>query len=253
VLEAIDDTTLLVPISHVLFRSAYIQDARAITEKAHKVGAHVVLDVYQSAGTVPLDVTALGVDFAVGGCLKWLCGGPGASFLYVRPDLARFLRPRLTGWQAHPEPFAFEVEDMRWREDGFRFLHGTPNVPALYTARAGLEIVLEVGVERIREKSMRQTARLLDLAGAAGFAVTAPADPAARGGTVAIDCDHGYEVSRELIARDVLVDYRPQAGVRVSPHFYTEDAEIDRVVEETRDILTTGAWQRHAATRGTVT
>jgi kynureninase len=253
VLAAIDERTLLVPISHVLFRSAYIQDAQAITEKAHRVGAHVVLDVYQSAGTVPLDVAALGVDFAVGGCLKWLCGGPGACFLYVRPDLAPRLKPRLTGWQAHPEPFAFAVEDMRWREDGFRFLHGTPNVPALYAARPGLEVILEVGVERIRDKSLRQTARLLDLARAKGFAVTAPEDPARRGGTIAIDCDHGYEVSRELLAREILVDYRPKAGIRVSPHFYTDDAELEQVVDEIDAILRTRAWEKHAGQRGTVT
>jgi len=253
VLAAIDDTTLLVPISHVLFRSAYIQDARAITEKAHRVGAHVVLDVYQSAGTVPLDVTALGVDFAVGGCLKWLCGGPGACFLYVRPDLAPTLKPRFTGWQAHPEPFAFLVEDMRWRDDGFRFLTGTPNVPALYAARPGLEIVLEAGVDRIRRKSMAQTRKLLDLALGAGLKVTAPTDPERRGGTIAIDCEHGHEVSKELVAREVLVDYRPKAGIRVSPHFYTEDRELEQVVGEILDILRTRAWERHAGTKGTVT
>jgi kynureninase len=253
VLAAIDDATLLVPISHVLFRSAYIQDAKAIAEKAHRVGAHVVLDVYQSAGTVPLDVTDLGVDFAVGGCLKWLCGGPGACFLYVRPDLAATLRPAITGWQAHAEPFAFLVEDMRWREGAFRFLNGTPNVPALYTARPGLDIVLSVGVERIREKSVRQTARLVELAGERGLRVTAPSQPSERGGTVAIDCEHAYEVSRELLAREILVDYRPQAGIRLSPHFYTEDGELEHAVCEIDEILRTGAWRRHAGEKGTVT
>jgi len=252
-LDAIDETTLLVPISHVLFRSAWIQDVEAIIEKAHRVGAHVVLDAYQAAGTIPLDVTALGVDFAVGGTLKWLCGGPGACFLYVRPDLHRALEPRLTGWQAHPQPFDFAIEDMRYRDDAFRFLHGTPNVPALYAARPGLEILLEVGAEAIRAKSMRQTALLMQLARGAGLEVTAPAEAERRGGTVAVDCDHGYEVSRELLARDILVDYRPKAGIRVSPHFYTDDTELEKVVQSIREILDSGAWQRHAGDRGTVT
>lgn len=252
-LDAIDDTTLLVPISHVLFRSSYIQDVRAIIAKAHHVGAYVVLDAYQSAGTVPFDVTELEVDFVLGGALKWLCGGPGACFLYVRPDLALKLRPRLTGWQAHPRPFDFEVGDMEWREDGFRFLNGTPNIPALYAARAGLDIIRAVGVERIREKSMRQTARLMAHADAAGYRVTAPRDPERRGGTVAFDCPNAFEVSRELLAREILVDYRRGAGIRVSPHFYTKDEECDRVVPEIAAILEDGSWKRHRARTSTVT
>ncbi|MEQ1868311.1 MAG: aminotransferase class V-fold PLP-dependent enzyme, partial [Micropepsaceae bacterium] len=253
VVDAIDDSTLLVPISHVLFRSAYIQDVQAIIEKAHRVGAYVVLDAYQSAGTVPFDVTALGVDFVLGGALKWLCGGPGACFLYVRPDLARKLRPRLTGWQAHPRPFEFEVGDMEWRDDGFRFLNGTPNIPALYAARAGIDIIQAVGVDRIREKSMRQTARLMATAEAAGYRVTAPRDPERRGGTVAFDCPNAYEVSRELLARDILVDYRRGAGIRVSPHFYTTDDECDRAVSEIGIILGEGSWERHRTRTSPVT
>ena len=252
-LAAIDDRTLLVPISHVLFRSAYIQDVAAIVERAHQVGAHVVLDVYQSAGVVPFDVTALAVDFAVGGSLKWLCGGPGAGFLYVREDLIPRLTPRLTGWMAHPAPFDFAIEDMRYTDGAYRFHNGTPNIPALYAARPGLDIILEVGVERIRAKSMRQTARLVELAADHGLRVTVPSDPARRGGTVAVDCEHGYEVSRELIARDILVDYRPRAGIRVSPHFYTDDDELERAIGAIRAILDDGSWKRHAGSRSTVT
>src|SRR5215218_5038957 len=162
IVEAIDERTLLVPISHVIFKTGRIQEVEPIIERAHEVGAHVVLDAYQSVGTVPLDVTALNVDFAVGGSVKWLCGGPGAAWLYVRPDLCERLEPTLVGWQAHARPFAFEPE-LEYAEDAARFLTGTPNVPALYAATAGYEIIEEVGVERIRENSMRQTARFIEL------------------------------------------------------------------------------------------
>jgi kynureninase len=245
-LRAIDDRTLLVPVSYVLFRSACIQDARAIVERAHRVGAHVVLDVYQAAGTVPLDLEALETDFAVGGVLKWLCGGPGVAYLYVRDDLRAKLEPALTGWLAHRRPFDFEVGPIDRRDDSFRFLNGTPQIPALYACQPGLEIVARAGVDRIREKSIRQTSRLIELARARGWRVNTPADPGERGGTVSIDCPHAPEVMRELVARDVLVDFRPQAGVRLSPHFYNRDEEIDFAVAQIEEILRTGAWSRHA-------
>jgi kynureninase len=170
-------------------------------------------------GTIPVDVKQSGVDVYVGGCLKWLCGGPGAAFLWVDPDVRLQFQPRLTGWMAHKQPFAFHTELDR-RDDAWRFLTGTPNIPALYAARPGLEIVSDVGIDAIREKSLRQTRRLLTLADAAGYACTTPRSDACRGGTVAIDLPHGYEVSRALKAQDILCDYRPGAGVRLSPHFY---------------------------------
>lgn len=237
VLAAIDERTLLVPISHVLFRSAFVQDAKAIIEHAHRMGARVVLDIFQSAGILPIDVKAWEVDFAVGGVLKWLCGGPGGAFLYVRPDLARRLEPKLTGWMAHTRPFDFEVGPIEYREDAFRFLNGTPGIPALYAVEPGCRIVFEIGVERIREKSLRQTARLMELAAERGYAVNTPGDPARRGGTVSIDVPHAYEVSRALIERNFLVDYRPGAGIRVSPHFYSTDEELELTVREIEKIL----------------
>ncbi len=229
--DAIDDRTLLVPISHVLFKSSQVQDAAAIVEKAHKVGAHVVLDVYQSAGVMPLDVKALGVDFAVGGCLKWLCGGPGNAFLYVRPDLAH-LKPRLTGWMAHAEPFAFEAPPIRYAEGPFRFLNGTPQVPCLYAAVEGLRIVREVGVERIREHSVRLTERLLARIDEHGFPSITPRDVTRRGGTVAVKPPDAQAISRHLLERDFLIDYRPDAGIRISPHFYNTEEECDAVIAE---------------------
>jgi kynureninase len=252
-LDAIDHDTALVPISHVLFRSSFVVDAKAIVEKAHRVGARVCLDVFQSAGTVPVDLAGLGVDFAVGGALKWLCGGPGAAYLYVRPDLHAELKPRLTGWMAHAAPFAFEAGPIRFRDDGWRFLNGTPNVPALYAARAGIGIVGEIGAAAIREKSLRQTERLVALADREGWTVTAPRDPGRRGGTVAIDVPHGAAVAAELNARDVVVDYRPGAGIRLSPHFYTRDRELDDAVAAVREILDSESYERHLGAKRTVT
>ena len=167
-LASIDETTLLVPISHVLFKSAFLQDAKAITERAHEVGAVVVLDTYQSAGTVPFSVKELNVDFATGGSVKWLCGGPGAGYLYVRPDWLTKLEPKTTGWMAHESPFAFDTK-LRYAGNITRFLHGSPAIPALYAAQSGYRIINEIGVEKIREKSMRQTEYLIGLAEEAGF------------------------------------------------------------------------------------
>ena len=231
-LAAIDEETALVSISHVLFRSSYIQDLAAITRRAHEVGAVVCADIYQSAGTVPLDVRELGVDFAVGGSVKWLCGGPGAGYLYVRRDLWPQLEPRLTGWMAHKRPFAFEGGPIDYADGVFRFLNGTPNVPAMYSARSGYEIVGEVGVDAIRAKSLRQTRRLIELAKAAGFGVNSPEREHERGGVVVIDAPDGQEIARELARREILVDYRPGAGIRVAPHFYTTDEELEQTIEE---------------------
>jgi kynureninase len=244
-LAAIDERTLLVPVSYVLFRSACIQDAQAIVECAHRVGAHVVLDLFQAAGTVPLDLRALGVDFAVGGVLKWLCGGPGVAYLYVRPDLRPALHPTLTGWLAHKRPFEFEIGPIDRRDDAFRFLNGTPHIPALYACQPGLEIIAQVGIERIREKSIRQTTRLIEGGLAHGWRVNTPLNPAERAGTVSLDCPHAREVTRELLARDILVDYLPQAGIRLSPHFYNRDEEIDFALGQISEILATRAWERH--------
>ncbi len=236
-LDAIDDDTLLVPMSHVIFRSAYIQDAKAIIDKAHKVGAIVLLDTFQSLGTVPVDVQALNADMACGGVLKWLCGGAGTAYLYVRPDLARKLQPTLTGWIAHENPFAFEVAPIRYTEPPYKFMNGTQNIPALYAAQPGLKIIREVGVDKIREKSKRQTARLIELADKRGWRVNTPRDPERRGGTVSIDMPNAQEVCAELIRRDILVDYRPKAGVRMSPHFYNKDEELDIAINAVDEIL----------------
>jgi kynureninase len=240
-LDAIDEHTLIVPVSHVIFRSAFINDAAAIVEKAHKVGAYVVLDTFQSLGTIPVDVQKLNVDFACGGVLKWLCGGPGVAYLYVRPDLGTKLEPKFTGWFAHQEPFNFEIGPTRYTDPPFRFMNGTSHVPSLEAARPGVKIITEVGVDRIREKSKRQTTRLIELADQRDWRVNTPRDPEKRGGTVSIDMPDAHEVCRELLKRDILVDYRPQAGVRFSPHFYTRDEELDSAIAAVEEILRTRA------------
>jgi kynureninase len=250
-LEAIDEKTLLVPLSHVIFRSGFVQDVAAIVRRAHEVGAYVVADLYQSAGTVPIDVTAWDVDFATGGSVKWLCGGPGAGYLYVAPRLQRSLQPRVTGWMAHEHPFAFAPGGVEYAGDITRFLHGTPAVPALFAARAGYGVVEELGVAAIRRKSVRQIQLLLDRARERGLRPRTPDDPDRRGGMAILDVPDGEAVTRELIRREIVVDHRPAAGIRYSPHFYTTDGEILHAIDETRAILDSGAYRVHLRDGGT--
>ena len=240
-LDAIDEETQLVSVSHVAFRSSYVQDLAAITKRAHDVGAFIIADVYQSAGILPLNVRALNVDFATGGSVKWLCGGPGAGYLYVRRDLWPRLEPAFTGWMAHRQPFAFEGGPIHFAPDIFRFLNGTPNIPALYAARSGYEIINDIGIGPIREKSQRQTQRLIDLASDAGLIVRSICDPKQRGGVVIVDVPNGKEVTQQLARREILVDYRPNAGIRISPHFYSTDEELDHTIAEIRSILEAAA------------
>jgi kynureninase len=244
IVEAIDDRTLLVPITHVLFKTAEIQDVAAIVRRTHEVGAHVVLDAYQSAGIVPLDVTDLNVDFAVGGSVKWLCGGPGNGWLYVRPDLAEVLEPTFVGWQAHARPFAFEPE-LEYAEGSARFLTGTPNVPALYAATAGYDLIEEIGVDRIRESSVRQTQLLIDLCEDAGFEVGSPRDASRRGGTVTVRTPEFEAVHKELGERQIICDFRPDAGLRLGPHYYNTDEELRYAVEQIAAIVESSAYERH--------
>jgi kynureninase len=252
VIDAIDERTRLVAISHVLFKSAYVMDVDPIIRHAHNAGALVSLDAFHSVGVLPVDVHAMNVDFLTGGVLKWLCGGPGGCFLYVSARVRDSLEPALTGWQAHARPFAFEPE-MEYASGIFRWLNGTPVIPALYAAIEGPRIVRRAGVAAIRDKSMRQTARLIQMADDRGLRVHAPRDPERRGGTVAIGVPHAYEVAQSLLARNVLVDYRPDAGIRIAPHFYTSDAELDTVMGEMMDILQREEWRSFTGERHVVT
>ncbi len=241
-LSAIDERTRLVAVSHVLFRSAFLMDADAICRRAHEMGALVSLDSFHAVGIVPVDVKRSKVDFLTGGVLKWLCGGPGACFLYVSPTVRDQLKPALTGWQAHARPFAFE-DSMEYTTGAFRWLNGTPVIPALYAAAEGPKILRRAGIGAIREKSIRLTSRLIALADARGYTVNAPRDSARRAGTVAIDVPHGYEVAQQLLSRNILVDYRVGAGIRIAPHFFTREDELDEAVSEIDKALESGSWQ----------
>ena len=245
-LAAIDETTLLVPFSHVLFKSAFLQDAKKIIERAHEVGAMVILDTYQSAGTVPFSVKELNADFATGGSVKWLCGGPGAGYLYVRPDLQKKMQPKTTGWMAHESPFTFDTA-LRYAPDITRFLHGSPAIPALYAAQSGYEIVNKIGIGTIRDKNVRQTEYLIRLAEEAGFQVTSPKDSSRRGGTITVASQNAAAIAKELVRREFIIDYRPGAGIRISPHFYTSDEELELVIEEMKKIRDTRAYEDHEA------
>ncbi|MCB9878735.1 MAG: aminotransferase class V-fold PLP-dependent enzyme [Planctomycetes bacterium] len=243
VAAAIDDSTLLVAIDHVMFRSSAIVDVAPIVQKARKVGAFVVLDTFHSVGTLPLDLAGLGVHAAVGGALKWLCGGPGNCFLYVDPNEARTLQPAFTGWAAHKQPFLFSPEGQDYRDDGGRFATGTPNVPALCSGKEGIATVLEAGLPAIRERSQRLTQLLIAEADRHGLGVKSPRDPERRAGHVALDVPHGYAVCQALSAREIVVDFRPDAGLRVAPHFYNTAQEVVAAAQAIRDILDHGEHQ----------
>jgi len=251
-LKAIDERTRLVAVSHVLFRSAFLMDADRICRHAHDVGALVSLDSFHAVGIVPVNVKRSKVDFLTGGVLKWLCGGPGGCFLYVSPAVRDQLKPALTGWQAHARPFAFE-DSMEYTTGPFRWLNGTPVIPALYAAAEGPKILRRAGVAAIREKSLRLTTRLIDLADERGFKVNAPRDPAQRGGTVALDIPHGYEVAQHLLSRDILVDYRVGTGIRIAPHFFTKENELVEAIFEIDQAIETGSWQQFTDKTAVVT
>lgn len=252
-LEAIDERTRLVSVSHVLFRSAYIMPTQAIVEKAHSVGAQVVFNGYHSIGVIPVDVSAMNVDFYIGGVLKWLCGGPGGVFMYVRSDLLKTLDPKVTGWFAHKTPFAFDTVNFDLREDAYRLMNGTPGIASLHAIQPGVDIIAEVGVDAIREKSIRQTTMLIDLADEAGYEVVSPRNADQRGGTVTLNPPESYAVSREMIARGIKIDYRENAGIRIAPHFYTTDDEVRDAVIAIDDILDDGSWKQHKKNRDFVT
>lgn len=230
--DAIDEHTVAVPISHVCYSSAYIQDAKKICQKARQVGAHVILDCYQSLGIIPVDIVDIGASFACGGSVKYLCGGPGAAYLYVRQDLINKFSPRVTGWFGHEAPFAFAMPGQEYADTIWRYMGGTPAIAALYHARAGAEIIAEIGVTAIREKSLRQTQHAMDLIDELGFTLNSPREPERRGGSVVFDFVGAADIVRELNHRRFFCDHRPGVGVRIAPHFYTKDEEIDMFFDE---------------------
>ena len=243
-LAAIDETTLLVPFSHVLFKSAFFQDAKAIIDRAHEVGAMVVLDTYQSAGTVPFSVKELNADFATGGSVKWLCGGPGAGYLVRAARSANEARAQDNRLDGPRVAIRFRHQ-LRYASNITRFLHGSPAIPALYAAQSGYQIINEIGVDQIREKSMRQTNYLINLAEEAGFKVTSPKDVSNAAARSRSRTNMQEPITKELIRREFIVDYRPGAGIRISPHFYTTDDELELVIKEMKKIAESESYREH--------
>ena len=233
---AIDEHTLVVPISHVVFSSAYIQDVKKIAARAKEVGAHVILDCYQSIGTVPLDVVDLGVSFACGGSVKYVCGGPGAAWVYVRKDLIERFAPRVTGWFGNEAPFAFTMPEQTYAETIWRYMGGTPAIAALYQARAGQKLIADIGVRKIRDKSLVMTQACIDWIDELGFTLNSPRNAEIRGGSVVFDFVGSADVCRELNRRKFFCDHRPQAGIRIAPHYYTKPEEIDLFFDEVKKI-----------------
>jgi kynureninase len=249
VIRAIDDRTALVVLDLVLFRSSALTDVRPIVAAAHKHGALVLLDVYQGIGVVPIDLPRLGVDLAVGGSVKWLCGGPGAAYLYVSEQLRRELRPTMTGWFSHRRPFAFEVGPVDPADAIHRYMGGSPSIPALYAARSGYRMIQKVGVDRIRSRSQSLTERLIRGAERQGLTINTPRDPQRRGGTVCLDFPGADLAHDELIEQDILIDYRPNCGIRISPHFYNTEEECDAALEAIAEIRSDRRFLRRVAKR----
>jgi kynureninase len=235
--SAITERTAVVVLSHAYYQSGVVIDVAAIAARAHEVGALVVLDAYQTTGTYPYDVGALGVDVAVGGSHKWLCGGPGCGWMYVKPSLAVRFAPMVTGWFAHRDPFAFEPPPIDYATDQLRWATGTPTIPGYLVAKAGHDVIREIGVPAIREHNVRLTTRLTEAALERGWTVNTPHDAARRTGWVGIDVPDGERVLHELIARRIFVDYRPGCGLRVSAHVYTTDEEIERFLAAMRELV----------------
>ena len=239
-LAAIDERTCVLVLSHVLFRTAELVDVVPFVRRAHEVGAVVILDAYQSLGAVPFDVTDLGVDFLVGGSVKWLCGGPGAGYLYAHPGIVERSQPRDAGWFSHARPFEFAAPPIEYAPGVARFTGGTPNIPAYYQAREGYSIVREVGVDAIRKKAARQTEIIRKGALDRGFIVNSPEAFASRGNHVTVDLPGAEHVKAELIRRGFVIDYRPGAGIRIAPHFYNTDDECRAIIDEMAAIQRTG-------------
>jgi kynureninase len=257
ILKRVDDKTLFVATSHVYFKSAYVQDVARIAQYASSKGALTLIDGYHAPGTVPVDVKELGVDFYIGGCLKWLCGGPGNAFLYIRPELRENLEPLLTGWLAHKTPFSFS-RDMEYTEGAYKLMSGTPPISCLYTATGGLDIIQKIGIESIRQKSIKQTRMLIAKASERGFPIYTPVEDKKRGGAVSISLPYAQQVKQALIQNKVKVDFRKGMDeepdvIRVGPHFYTKDEELELLFEHIDRILASGEYKKFAGKSELVT
>jgi kynureninase len=234
---AIDETTAAVCINRVLYRSSSLVDAKAVCDMARRAGAWSVVDDFHGAGIVPVDVHDMGCDFYTTGVLKWLCGGPGLTFLYARRNLLPSLEPAVTGWFATREPFSFDLEHLDYHPSARRLEHGTPPAPVAFLAQGGLDIITEVGPARIRERMGELSDRVIAGADETGLEVRTLRDRHARGGLVNVRVgDEARKVCHALLDRDVCTDYRGD-GLRISPHFFNTEDDVDRLFRELRDVL----------------
>jgi kynureninase len=227
ILESITENTAIAVLSHAYYVSGAVADVRAIQAHCREFGTLLFVDAYQTTGVYPYDVTAWDLDLVAGGSHKWLCGGPGCGWLYVKPSLLEYFRPAVTGWFGHARPFAFEPAPIVPAPSMYRFATGTPTIPGYAVAKPGHDFIREIGVARIREHNVRLTNKIAGMALERGLRVNTPLEPERRTGWIGIDFDGSDRACRGLIERRVFVDYRPGCGIRVSPHFYTTDAEID--------------------------
>lgn len=251
IIDRIDDNTLFVSTSHVCFKTAFVQDISQIAKKAKTAGALTLIDGYHAPGTIPVNLNDLNVDFYIGGCLKWLCGGPGNAFLYVRPELSRESTPILTGWFAHKSPLDFDIK-MEYTQEAYRFLSGTPPIPSLYTAITGLNIVKEIGIQQIRKKSSKQTSAIIQNAKRHGFKIFSSENSDQRGGAVSLNCPHAFQVRQALEERGFILDFRKGQKqecdvLRIAPHFYSKDEEIDQLFEAWEDILHKKTYEKYSS------
>ncbi len=234
--DRIDDQTALIATSRVFFTSGYIQDVRAVADIAHKHGAYVLIDDYQGTGQIPLDVVAMDIDFLVTGTLKWLMGGPGLALVYIREGLIPHLQPTIAGWFGHREQFKFKTREFEFRQDAARIEMGTPAVPTVYSANGGLEIVKEISVESICERTRYLTNDLIARAREKGWTVRTPNEPEHRSSIVMLELERPEEIVKALVERDIVTDSRPGL-LRVSPYFYNTIEENAVVIDAIEEIL----------------
>ena len=236
IIAAITERTVVAVLSHAYYVSGAVSDIRAIQAHCRKTGTLLCVDAYQTTGVYPYDVIEWDLDMVTGGSHKWLCGGPGCAWIYVKPSLRETFEPAVTGWMAHARPFNFEPAPMTWHSSMYRWGTGTPTIPGYAVAKPGHDLIKSVGVAKIREHNVRLTTKLAEMALERGLQVNTPLEPSKRTGWIGIDFADSRAAYEKLIARRVFVDYRPGCGIRVSPHFYTSDEEIERFFAEVENI-----------------
>lgn len=236
IIDAITERTAIAVLSHAYYVSGAICDVRAVQAHCRRTGTLLCVDTYQTTGVYPYDVTAWDLDIVTGGSHKWLCGSAGCGWIYVRPDLREHFEPAVTGWMAHARPFAFEPAPMVWAPSMYRWGTGTPPVPAFMAAKPGHDLIRRVGVAAIREHNVRLTTEIAQRALERGLRVNTPLKPQERTGWIGIDFPNAERVCSELTKRRIFTDYRPGCGIRVGPHFYTDDGEIDAFFEALDDL-----------------